>query len=156
MLGGSKAPPFACSSQSPSITLFLMEKKKKDWSHTSDHAVALTKWLLALCSTLSSPSLDPSSYQPPLKMAGTYWHLSSLSPFLCSDLETEMEEWCCSHNCCDTVRLPPLPKNTPQQNVSRLHWQLEEGAGGGTLRTSTSIKIGLGCLSMVLFYFPLT
>lgn len=68
---------------------FLMEKKS---ASTWEHVVALTKWLITPCCTLPSPSPDSSSSQPPLKMAGTSWRLSSLSPVLCGDLETEMKE----------------------------------------------------------------
>lgn len=140
-----------CSLLSVSLYHTFSNGKKNNLAHTSEHAVALTKWLITPRCTLPSTSLDSSSSQPPLKMAGTSWRLSSLSPFLCSDLETEMKEWWCSHNCCNTVP-PPLEekKNTQQQDGSHLHRQLEEEEEK-TFCISASIKIGLRCLSLVLF-----
>ncbi|CAB1420906.1 unnamed protein product [Pleuronectes platessa] len=64
----------------------------------------MISWMIAVprrCSChlfhyhLSRGSVMGSIHQAtnlPFKMAGTHWHLSGLSPFLCSDLETEKKE----------------------------------------------------------------
>lgn len=108
MLGGSKAPIFACSSHSPSITLVLVKKKKKK---SSPH--------IRTCSSIDKmtyyPSLHTSLSLPRfiklLTSPQNGWHSSSLSLVLCSDLEREMKQWWGSHNCCSTTpRLSPTKK----------------------------------------------
>lgn len=132
-------------------TFSKWKKKTKNPAHTSEHAVALAKWRITPRSTLPSLSVDSSSSQAPLKMAGTSWRLSRLSPFLCSDLETKMKEWLCSHKCCNTVPLPPQNKIQSGKMALTYTDSRGDGVGVGDLCISASIEIGLGCLSLVLF-----
>lgn len=133
-----------CLLLSISLNHTFSKWKKKNPAYISEHAVALAKWRITPCCTLPSLSLDSSSSQAPLKMAGTSCCLSRLSPFLCSDLETKMKQWLYSHNCCNTVPLPP--QNKIQSGKMALTYTDSWGEGG----ISASIKIGLGCLSLVL------
>lgn len=90
-----------------------------------------------------------------LKMAGTSWRLSSLTPFLCSDLETKMKERLCLNNCRNIVPLPP--QNKKKSGETALINTDSQGAGMG--RRALLIHINQNGIRVSLtgpFYFPLT
>lgn len=110
--GRNNAGKLKGSSSSPSVTLILnhwKKKKKKQSTHQNMRQLWQNDILLL---TALFPLLPWMHQAPPasLKMAGTSWRSSSLTPFLCSDLETKMKEWLCVNNCSNIVPLPPQNK----------------------------------------------
>lgn len=108
-LGSSKAPLPLLHSH-----LFPITGKKKQSTHQSARQLWQNDILLLAA---LFPLLPWMHRAPPatLKMAGTSWRSLSLTPFLCSDLETKMKEWLCVNNCSHIIPLPP-------QKKKKKHW----------------------------------